>query len=83
MQLKFLEENYGIGKTSQKPYHLIKLADPETFENHTISYDPLTIKPGIEIQRGQLIELEGRLTTPYNNTGFIATSIKIVQSKTV
>lgn len=81
MQLKFLEENYGVGKQSQKPYHLLKLADPETYENHTISYDPLFIQPGIAIARGQLIEIEGRLTTPYNNTGFIATSLKIVQAK--
>lgn len=81
MQLKFLEENYGIGKTSQKPYHLLKLADPETYENHTISYDPLFITPGIQIARGTLIELNGRLSTPFQNTGFVATTLKIVQDK--
>ncbi|PJO40546.1 hypothetical protein [Lysinibacillus xylanilyticus] len=79
MQLKFLSENFGIGKTSNKPYHMIKLADPNTFENHTISVDPAYIQPPLNFATGQLLEIEGRLATPFNNTQFIATVIKQVK----
>lgn len=78
--LVFLEENSGIGKNSKKPYHLLKLADPETFENHLISYDSISIPESVfaDIRKGQKVVLDGNLTTPYDNTQFIATSIKKV-----
>lgn len=79
MQLKFLSENYGTGKTSGKPYHMLKLADPNTFENHTISVDPAYIQPPLNFTAGQLVELHGRLTTPFNNTQFICTHIKALK----
>ena len=78
-QLVFIEAMYGIGKNSKKPYHLIKLADPVTYENHVISFDPAFIVPEkIDIQRGQKVELTGRLATPFDNTTVIATSIKVI-----
>lgn len=77
-QLVFVEEMHGISK-KQKPYHLLKLADPLTYENHVISYDPAYINPDkFDIKRGQKVELTGRLTTPFDNTGIIATGIKVV-----
>ena len=78
-QLVFIEAMYGIGKNSKKPYHLIKLADPVTYENHVVSFDPAFIVPEkIDFKRGQKVELKGRLSTPFDNTGIIATSIKAI-----
>lgn len=78
-QLVFIEEMSGISKRD-KPYHLLKVADPETFENHTISYDSIAIPKSVfaELRKGQKIVLDGDLSTPYGNTQFFATSIKKV-----
>lgn len=73
-KLVFIEAMSGISKTD-RPYHLLKLADPKTFENHVISYDPDHMeKPSFP--RGELVTVQGELRTPFNNTNFVATSIK-------
>lgn len=75
MELVFIEEMSGISK-KDRPYHLLKLADPLTFENHMISYDPNFItKDKINFARGQKVRLDGRLQTPFKDTQFVATSI--------
>lgn len=75
MELIFVEEMSGISKTD-RPYNLFKLADPLTFENHLISYDPNFIsKDKINFSRGQKVKLEGRLQTPFKDTQFVATTI--------
>lgn len=77
MKYVFLEEMSGIGKNSNRPYNLLKLACPNTFQNHTISYDPRKVSPeSINYSQGDLVEINGVLNTPFNNTGFVCTSIK-------
>lgn len=78
MKLKFIAENSGISQKTNKPYNMIKLADPNSLENHMISFDPNQIKSPIPISKGQLVEIDGELTTPYSNTQFFATSIKAI-----
>lgn len=71
----FIEAMAGISK-KDNPYHMLKLADPITFENHLISYDPNYISKKPDFLRGDKVTIEGELRTPYNNTQFVATSIK-------
>lgn len=77
MEYVFIESMNGIGKNSNKPYHLIKLACPKTFQNHMLSYDPAYISPdSIAFRSGDKVTVDGVLSTPYNNTQFVLTSIK-------
>lgn len=79
-QFVLIEEMSGIGKESQKPYHMLKLASPETYENHRISYDPDYVdfqKAGIK--RGDLVSLDLDLRTPYNNTQAVCIGIQHVK----
>ena len=75
--LVFIEEISGLSK-KDKPYHLIKLADSDTFENHTISYCPVSIQKNVfsSLKKGEKVIIDGQLTTPFGNTQFQATSIK-------
>lgn len=77
--LKFVSENAGISKTSQKPYHFVKFADPKTFENHTLTVDSSIQGTMFNLPAGQTVEVEGRLSTPFNNTQFVVTNIKPVK----
>lgn len=79
MKLKFINENYGIGKESGKPYHFVKLADPETFENHVISVDSAYLQAPLNIPYGALVEIKVRLTTPFNHTQVLLTHISVVK----
>lgn len=73
MEYVFIEEMSGISK-ADRPYHLLKLADSKTFENHVISYDPNYLqKP--TFNRGEKVKIDGELRTPFNNTQFVATKI--------
>lgn len=73
MEYVFIEEMSGISK-ADRPYHLLKLADPKTYENHVISYDPQYLKKP-EFNRGQKVHVTGELRTPFQNTMFVATAI--------
>lgn len=76
----FIEENSGIGKNSGKPYHMLKLASPDTFENHRISYDPNYVEfSKVGIKRGDLVTLELDLRTPYDNTQALCTGIQLAK----
>lgn len=79
MKLKFVNENHGIGKESGKPYHFVKLADPETFENHVITVDSAYLQAPLNIPSGTLVEIQGRLSTPFNHTQFLLTHISVVK----
>lgn len=79
-QYVFIEEMSGIGKESQKPYHMLKLATPSTFENHRISYDPDYVDfQKAHIKRGDLVTLELDLRTPYNNSQAVCVGIQTVK----
>lgn len=39
-ELVFIEINEGVGKDSGKPYKVVKLGDPVTFENYKLNADP-------------------------------------------
>lgn len=80
MQYVFLEENSGVSQKGNN-YNLIKLADPATYENHVISYDPNFLQPVSlqSITRGSKVEVTGDLRTPYQNTQFVATKLKVIQ----
>lgn len=76
----FIEEMSGTGKESGKPYHMLKLASPETFENHRISYDPNYVDwSKVHIKRGDLVTLDLALRTPYNNTQPVCTAIQLAK----
>lgn len=77
MQYVFLEESSGVSQKGNQ-YNFIKLADPTTFENHLISYDPNFLQPTAlqAISRGTKVEVAGDLRTPYQNTQFVATRLK-------
>ncbi len=73
----FIEENSGIGKNSNKPYHMLKLASPDTYENHRINYDPNYVDfTKISAKRGDLVELQLELRTPYDNTQAVCTGLQ-------
>lgn len=36
----FVSMNEGVSQKTQKPYRMIKLANPKTFENVTLNADP-------------------------------------------
>lgn len=77
MQYVFLEENSGVSQKGNQ-YNLIKLADPKTYENHVVSYDPNFLQT-VSLQgiaRGTKVEIEGDLRTPYQNTQFVVTRLK-------
>ena len=76
--LVFIERIAGVSKKTDKPYHLLKLADADTFENHTISYDSISIPETVfaDLKKGTKVVLDGELNTPFGNTQFTATSIK-------
>lgn len=79
MELVFIEEISGISQKSNRPYHLIKLADPQTFENHTVSYDPNHLsKEKLRFNRGQKVVINGILSTPFGQTQFLATGVKAI-----
>lgn len=76
----FIEENSGIGKNSGKPYHMIKLASPTTYENHRLSYDPNYLDfSKFPFKRGDLVTLELDLRTPYDNTQPLCTGIHLAK----
>jgi hypothetical protein len=39
-ELVFIDMNEGISQKTQKPYRIVKLANPRTFENYSLSADP-------------------------------------------
>lgn len=79
-QYVFIEENSGIGKNSGKPYHMLKLASPDTYENHRINYDPNYVDfTKISAKRGDLVELQLELRTPYDNTQPICTGLQLAK----
>lgn len=75
MELQFISENRGISKDSGKPYHMLKLGDPKTLENHTIPVDQDYVTQPFNIMRGTLVKVEGHLSTPYNRTNFVCTRL--------
>lgn len=79
MELIFIEETSGLSK-KEREYHLLKLADPQTFENHLISYDPHYLKKEDfqQFQRGEKVRVEGQLRTMFTNTNFVCTHIESV-----
>lgn len=78
MKVKFINENFGVSTKSGRPYHMVKVADPQTLENHTISVDAAYIQPPLNFKAGQEIEIVGRLSTPFNQTQFVLISAKAV-----
>lgn len=79
MEYVFIDHMHGISGKGN-PYHMIKLADSATFENHRISYDPNYIHPSaIDFRKGEVVKIEGQLNSPYSSTEFIATSIQRVK----
>lgn len=73
MELVYIETMSGISK-KDNPYHLLKLANPNTFENHVVGYDPQYLDKPV-FQRGQRVIIGGDLRTPFNDTKFVVTSI--------
>lgn len=71
--LIYVDLNEGIGKNSNKPYRIIKLADPTTFENFQLSADPeFKMQP---IKKGEQVNIEAELSTVFNNTRITVTDI--------
>ena len=79
MELQFISENRGISKEKQTPYHMVKLGDPKTLENHTIAVDQDYVTQPFNIMRGTLVKVEGHFSTPYNRTNFLCTKLTPVQ----
>lgn len=75
MELIFVSENKGISKKNEKPYHLVKLADPKTLENHTLTVDQAYINQAFNFVGGTPVKVEGRLSSPYNSTQFVCTKL--------
>lgn len=71
----FIEESSGIGKESGKPYHFLKLANPDTFQNHRVAYDPNRLT-SINFLSGERVHVDFDLATPYNNTQALAYNIE-------
>lgn len=79
-QFVVIEEMSGTGKNSGKPYHMLKLASPETYENHRINYDPNYIDWNkVGIKRGDLVLLDLDLRTPYDNTQAVCIGIQLAK----
>lgn len=78
MKVKFINENFGVSQKNGRPYHMVKVADPVTLENHTISVDSAYVQPPLNFKSGQEIEISGRLSTPFNQTQFLLTSAKAI-----
>ena len=75
MELIFVSENKGISTKTNKPYHMVKLSDPKTYENHTLSVDQSYIAELFNFVSGTRVKVEGRLSTPYSNTQFLCTKL--------
>ncbi len=59
----------------------VKLADPETFENHTINYDKNYIREGAFPQRGEKIQPVIELRTPFKKTSVVMIAYKRADQK--
>lgn len=65
-QLVFIEKNEGVSKSSQRPYCMVKFANPNTYENFTLSADPST-KFG-NFDKGELVKIKIDLGEMFGNT---------------
>lgn len=72
-----LEEIKGVSKKGN-PYHMLKFADTQTFENHTLSLDENYIKEELGLKHGQKVVLELDLKTDFRGTNALITSVKAV-----
>lgn len=79
MELILLHENKGISNKTQKPYHMLKLADPTTLENHTVSVDQSYINQPFNYPSGSMVKMEVRPSTPYDRTMFLCTKLTLLQ----
>lgn len=78
---KFINEQKGIGKNSGKPYHMVKLHDPETYQNHQISADTTKILAPFGLTAGQTVEIDVALETPYDRTNPVLVGLRVVNAK--
>lgn len=78
-QYIFVEENKGIGKNSQKPFHMVTLHDPKVYKNHIVSVDMSIISAPFGLQQGQVVTTELELTTPFDRTQPLLTGLNLVK----
>lgn len=64
----FIEASSGISKKTGNPYNILKAADPITYENHVIKFDPERTGPLNHFVRGDRIHIDLQAVTPYDNT---------------
>ncbi|HWK24766.1 MAG TPA: hypothetical protein VNS08_17265 [Ureibacillus sp.] len=72
-----LEEIRGVSKKGN-PYHMVKFADTQTFENHVLSVDENSIKEELGLKHGQKVVIDLDLRTDFRGTNAVITSIKAV-----
>lgn len=74
----FVSEERKNAKESGNLYHKVKLADPATFENHTVYVDTTVVLSNFNIPSGTKVKVFGKLQTPYNRTSFVVTDVVAV-----
>lgn len=71
--LVFIDLNEGIGKNSKKPYRMVKLANPLTYENFTLNCDPN--KQFVNFNSGEKVLVTCDIKDFYGNTNLLVTDI--------
>jgi len=69
---KFIEAKSGISKKNGNPYNLLTLANPDTYDQLLVSFDPKRTGQIDHFQRGDEVHVDFEAIKRYDSTSQVA-----------